>query len=852
MKLADHLQFQGIILLLILFIPVPTPGQERGNLEVLGERPVTAPVDMGNGEGERSEDPERVERGVADQLPPDQYMKSLRDLGVMDQLAVRGDVTRLKVPGDWERVGPVGGFGSPVRNGRISGIQVLQDGSFYRVYAGACQGGLWRMRSQYWKQWTDIGYNLPNPSVRAFAVDPDDFSHIFVATGDHRRYSGGGLFETHDEGVTWTEATLPFGWIPPYFYKLMILGDDPATGHQRLVAVSSSGPIWSGDGGTTWQRGRDAAGDALGSYWTDLVEHPVENWLFAVRCTDSASGGSGVWFSGDYGEHWLPYSSPALPPSEDWTRASMAISRSNPNRLVVLVTDGNYLAGVYRTDDLCNTWTDITNGLVNSGDPGSSFGGNQTFHAQAVAIKPDDPDHIILGTVHLAESNIGGASWAVGEFWTGIQEGHVDFAHLSFSDITGDDMMWMGNDGGIYYHRFNTTTTYDAIGDHSNGLACSEIDYMDADRNTVGIGLQDNGTLLSIDGGGTWEYVESGDGADIEIVDAVTGGVNYNNGVWSPDPPWRTWLYYYGGSKQATDNPDAYMPRLYYSPFNARIYTHDAEFIYGKMGEEATGWFFKAGSWQPSPYSISNIWGGWGRDDAIWVTYGPDPDGGGEGDEDLTYVYLGGTGWTYKHWENFTSGEPVKCVRPSREWPDEAWVGVKGSPGAAKIYHLREGGDIKENITGSLQPVSQVLAIEVMPFNPEVIWAGTDLGVYWTTDGGGSWQPYMEGLPIGRCSELQFVTDPTHTGDHYLYLAFDGRGVWRRPIGMPPIIYVDERYTTSGDGSIWGGAYKTVAEAVAVAPAGSIIAIHADSYAEPQTVDREVKLVTWQGETLIH
>lgn len=236
------------LLAILLLLPAALAAQTPVNLDIVGEVPITAPVVSEEEPGWR-EDPARVEEGTRHQLRPDEAMDALRSLGVLERLNTRGRPDRAKVPGVWERVGPVGGYGSPVRNGRISGIQVLPSGSFYRVYAGACQGGLWRMRSQYWIQWTDIGYNLPNPSVRAFAVDPDDFQHIFVATGDHRRYVGGGMFETTDEGVTWNPVSLPYGSAPEYFYRLLILGDDPDTGSRRMAAVCSFGPIWSDDGG---------------------------------------------------------------------------------------------------------------------------------------------------------------------------------------------------------------------------------------------------------------------------------------------------------------------------------------------------------------------------------------------------------------------------------------------------------------------------------------------------------------------------------------------------------------------------------------------------------------------------
>ncbi len=798
------------------------------------------------------EDVKRVENAVGNITPPDRYMESLRALGALDMLQDRANLTvDDKAVDQWVRVGPVGNFGSPSRNGRISGIQILQNGAYYRVYAGACQGGLWYCNSLTLSYWNDIGRNLPNPSVRAFTVDPDDFNHIIVGTGDHRRYTGAGMFETTDGGATWNTKTLPIG-TPEYFYRILDLGLDPGTDQRRLVAASSGGILYSADNGATWQRGEDTGGVALGSRWSDVIRHPTDpSRLYGVRCDWTVGGNSGIYVSQDFGETWAKYSSAVLPPSEDWSRASLAISKSNPGTLALMLTEGNVLRGIYKSTNGGSTWTEITGELI---DPGNdySFGGDQVWHAQAIAIHPNDQNFIIVAGVGLATTHDGGSTWAIGEDETGIDYGHVDFTQLYFSDITGSDLMWMGNDGGIYYHRLNTGVTYSVMGNSTYGLACSEIDYMDADRLIRGIGLQDNGTVLSYDGGATWDFIEDGDGADVEIFDNVDGDVFYNNGYWGDAPTWKTWRLYRDGAKEFTNNPDVYMPRVFYSPYTGMAYTYGSTGLYSMNAAGTLAWTQVHSNWQTLPFRTRNMWSGYGREESFWITYWSDVSGSSDGDEDLTYIFHGASGWDQKHWENFNgSGNPVNWVTPSNEWPDEAWVGIQTSPGFAKIYHLLDGGDSKINITGNLSSVSEVRTIAVTPFDPEVIYAGTDLGVYRTTDGGATWAPFMNGLPIGRCAELHFVEDHTHTGQHTLVLGMDGRGVWKCEVAAPPIIWVDGRRATSGEGSRWS-AYKTVAEAVAVAPAGSIIAIHADTYAEPQTIGKNVKLVTWQGDTLIH
>jgi len=573
---------------------------------------------------------------------------------------------------------------------------------------------------------------------------------------------------------------------------------------------------------------------------------------FTPRFVTPRWGGlSGIWISTDYGAVWNPLPVPNFPASELWERASLAISPSNPSVLAVEIYGKGTLQGVFRSVNGGTTWSNVTNNLVTSS---YSFGGGQLFHAQAITIDPVDPNRMYVGSITIAATTDGGANWSIGETASGITIGHADITQLHFDTLSGNDLMWICNDGGIYYHVLSSSQTFDGLGNGSTGLACSEADYLDVERDGVAIGLQDNGTLTSWDRGVTWNYIEGGDGGDVEIFDAVKGHIFFNNGIYNPTPAWRTFRLWNGGTKEETFAPNVYMPRLHYSPFSGGFYTYDSTGLYSLANPYGTlAWSLQTANWQPVPYRTRNMYSAWGRDEAFWFTYWTDTSSTGNGDEDLTYVYREPGVWTVKHWEDFNpSFQSVLTVTPSQEWPDEAWVGVDGNWGDPKIFHLRNGGDVVEDITGSLSSANYVSAIAAMPFNPDVVWAGTDTGVFQTTDGGATWTPFMDGLPIGRCSELHFNIDPNHGGTGYLYLAMDGRGVWRHAVALPPVYYVDGTVTASGDGTVWGTPYKTVGEALAVAPAGSIIALRANSYLEPQRVAGNVKIVTWQGTSRVH
>jgi photosystem II stability/assembly factor-like uncharacterized protein len=792
----------------------------------------------GPGEEVWVEDPERVRRD-AELWTPAEYRRALRSTGMADHLATtphRRVESAPKSRSVWVRRGPVGGFGNPARNGRIAGVQVVPDGGVTWTYAGACQGGLWVMSSSAPAQWTDISVTLPNPSVRALLVDPRNRQRILVGTGDHRRYTGAGMFRTTDGGLTWTEVSIPID--PSYFYRLLYRDDGT---YQTILAASSTGMLRSSDGGQTWALAALGGGGDADGVWTDVRAHPSDPDVFyACRYVNGGESGRGVFLSSDAGQTWFQIGQGDLPGGSDWDRATLAICESAPGTLAVMVENDASLQGVFRSEDAGATWSDITGDLVRPGDD-YTFGGNQIFHAQALTFHPDDPDWLLVGGIGLALTTDGGQTWSIGQSQHGIERGHADLTQMLFLD---DDTLYLANDGGLYLHTLSTSTTSDMLGDASTGLACTEIDFLDADRLVRGIGTQDNGSVLTVDGGQTWEFLGGGDGADLEIFDPQAGHVWLNWGA----APWNTYRKYYGQSVEFSDNPDKYMPRLFYRRADDRVYTHDGTSIYSTSATASPlqGWTEEVSGLQPGDYNIRGIAGSNAGDLSLYATYW---NSGVANGRDLTVVTREGGTWQINHVEDLApSAGTLQRVAVSELWPGQAWVGVSTPPGDPKLLHTTDGGDTWEDLTANLADLPRVRTVVPMPHDPGILFVGTELGVYRSTDGGASWSPFMDGLPVARTAELRLIADPQHTGAWQLVLGTDGKGVWSRTVAAPPVIFVDQDASGFEDGTIWHP-FDTLQEALAAAPAGAVIALRRDEYQAPQTLDQDVRLVSWGGGT---
>ena len=771
-----------------------------------------------------SEDFRRVWKGM---LGGDDYLRALKATGMADALVgSRGQ--RGHAPKDlqtWTRTGPVGGFGNSGDNGRVAGLALVNVGGQDFVYVGACSGGLWRAEVADLGVWQNLGDGLPNPSVRAFAVNPANPQRIVVGTGDWSRYKGAGMFLTTDNGATWNP--IPLDPTPEHFYRIRHAPNNP----QVMMAASDNGLWRSMTSGDQWTQVE--WGD-----WTDLVLHPSDpNVMYAV------AKAAGIYRSTNQGVNWTQLTSPNLPPLAKWGRASLAICRDFPSFVAVMVENGGNVLGVYRTPDDGTTWEDISANLA-----GASFGGGQADHAQALAFQPNDRDELFLGAdklIYYFSQPIFGFKWSP----AGFAAGHDDYTQLVFSP-TDDTVLWLANDGGLY-RSSGGNDAQSANGNPQRGLAISQVAGFDANRSMIALGLQDNGILRTVDAAQTWDRLTTGDGASVQITDPEHRDLWFWDGQYK-DVPWHPKRAVFGQSIEDLPFPTGCIDMFHYDLRADRVWAAADQSVYSTAeNSDPVTWSAEiVGGLHTVPnYGLRTLWGSKIESGTLAVSFNTDLGG------DLAVVHKQGGTWMINLTTNLVPGALgcwVWAATPSREWPGEWWACLHGRPGDPKILHTTDYGQTWQDISGVLTNLETVFAVVPTPFDPLKLYAATSLGVFRSLDGGKTWAPFQEGLPIVEVRGMTFVVDPTHTSVHKLRIGTYGRGTWERDIPAPPIIYVDrDNHTGVEDGTL-EHPYSTIAKGVAAAPVAAIVAIRANTYTEPQTLTNAVTLMTYAGTTVVN
>src|SRR2546427_402124 len=410
-------------------------------------------------------------------------------------------------------------IGSAAMSGRVAAIAAVKEDGRLTVYLGAASGGVWKS-SNGGTTFKPVFDKESAQSIGAVAIDPQAPKTIWAGTGEAwTRNSvsiGTGIYKSTDGGDSWTNMGLQNS---ERIAKIII---DPKNSDTVYACVP--GKLWSDsedrgvykttDGGKSWNKILRGANLSTGcsmismnsqdpkTLFAGMWDFRRKGWTFRSGGENAtAPSGSGFFQTTDGGATWkeLDEKSAKGLPAKPWGRVAVAIAPSKPNVVYAMIESTR--SALFRSDDGGKTWEerDRSNWMV-----------WRPFYFANLIVDPKNENKVYKPDLTLIVSEDGGRSFSV------IGNGaHGDF-HDVWVNPDNSDHVIAGDDGGVWYSYDGGNTWW-----KGNNLPISQFYHVSADNADpyhVFGGLQDNSVWIGdsqYPGGitnGRWENLFGGDG----------------------------------------------------------------------------------------------------------------------------------------------------------------------------------------------------------------------------------------------------------------------------------------------------------------------------------------------------
>ena len=348
-------------------------------------------------------------------------------------------------------------IGPAFMSGRIADIAIdPKNENVWYVAVGS--GGVWKTENAG-TTWMPLTDNMPFYSTGCITIDPHNNSSIWLGTGENvggRHVGiGHGVYHSKDGGKSWKDMGLKKS---EHISKIIVHPEDPNT-----LWVASQGPLWSPggerglfkttDGGKTWKNTLEI------NEWTgvtDLVIDPTNpdilyaaSWQKHRNVAALIGGGPGtsLYKSVNGGDSWSKIDK-GLPGSNKG-KIGLAISPMQPNVLYAAVELDKRAGAVYRSENSGGSWSKMSDTVS---------GGTGPHYYQELVASPHVFDKIYLMNVRVLVSDNGGKT-----FYTMTErKKHSDNHSLTFK-ANDPNYMLIGTDGGIY-ESFDDSASWKFVG----------------------------------------------------------------------------------------------------------------------------------------------------------------------------------------------------------------------------------------------------------------------------------------------------------------------------------------------------------------------------------------------------
>lgn len=707
----------------------------------------------------------------------------------------------------WQFVGPTN------TSGRCTDLAVAEPHAMsHTIYAATASGGVWKTVNEG-ITWEPIFENEVTTSIGDIEVDPKNPETVWVGTGEanifRSSHAGCGIYKSTDGGKTWKNMglentnTIARIVINPKNTDIVYV----ATGGNEWTNNPERGVYKTTDGGKTWSK---VLYVDEGTAANDLVMDPKDpNTLYATtweRVREKWSDprtlpnhkNSGIWKTTNGGKSWDPINN-GLPEAKFRGRIGIDIARSN-NKVIYALLDNYEIASssdnsgstdsygrptggkikgatVYRSGDKGKTWKQVSGLTDKTKEYMERHSATYGWVFAQMRVDPNDENTIYTMGLGLNISKDGGKTFSR------LRGMHGDHHGLWINPNNSNHIINV-NDGGIYF-SYDQGDTWRPFTDNLPAVQFFNLWYdMDTPFNVYG-SIQDHGSRK-----GAVDLTRGRDRIPTQDFTGAPGGEGSSHAIDPRDPNIVYSAGFYGSISRtdlASGKRKSILPVQYENepPLRGQwvapfiLSTHNPDILYHGM-QYVFRSLDRGDTWERiSPdltYNDPNKLGDIQYQTLFCLSESPRKYGliyAGTDDGRLHVTKNGG-----KDWKEITKG-----LAPNR-WISRVVAsaynigtvyasqnGKRNDDFAAYVWKSEDYGKTWKNIAANI-PAGSVNVMREDPIKPNILYVGTDNGVFVTKDGGESWQ-VLGDLPSTYVHDLI-----VHPRDNIIVVATHGRGMW--------------------------------------------------------------------------
>src|SRR5712692_4293624 len=696
--------------------------------------------------------------------------------------------------------------GRPAVSGRATGIALHPATNC--AYVATADGGVWRSDNNGTSWYSTMdgwdvepgSFAATSQACGAIAIDTAAPDRVYVGTGEADTfylfasrvtqalptYRGIGPVRSDDGGAHWSVEPTAAGSPSLAGQAFFALAVDPGD-RENVVGATTAG---------IFRREPDGVG---GYYWVQKQAGVFTSVVVAraggVTTFFAASSGGPVYQSAD-GSAWLAVGA-GFPPGS--ARVTLAVQVNNASVLYALISQpNNSPLGLYRLDNAGGNWQQVT------GLPANIFGPDfrywQGNYDCALCLDPNSANTVYMGgsfdgpagdasiyRATITSAGVGGGlTYSMVATYVGTGA-HPDVHVLAYAP--GDsNTVWVCCDGGIYKSTNAAgAANFNAFNTGLSTLCANYIAGHPTQPAVIFCGLQDNGTARYT-GEECWTGVWQGDGghcivnwndpfrvivyANGAIYRATDGGQDYGS-FTSVTPPGTKWWVMTQPVVEAPINPG--------HPADADVIAYTAGSLAGEEVFVSTDF---GSNWTTLPGPILGLVFAMAFASGTLLYVGTTTG------NIYRYTFAGGA-WTQTRIDNAAGGAlPVAgliseiAVDPADASGQSIYIAIGGTGDWRHVWHFdgivwtARSGPAALAATSLIDVEHNAIAVD--PANTATVFAGADIGVWRSTDGGANWNAFELGLPDAAVLDLQ-----VHQASRRLRAALYGRGVYEFKLDAP-------------------------------------------------------------------